>query len=140
MTMSRTGFFCIRPNLLLLLVAFLICGADSPALAQQESGTPKINVNYQDADLRTVLRDIADQAGKKIVIGKDLNGRISLNLTNASLDQALTQALTGVKNFKAIIMGEDIHVLPIAAQSETNKKVGNTSIYRSIERTKVTHP
>ena len=141
--MYRACFFCIRMGLPLLLTAFLIYGASSPASAQQQSEAPKISVSYQNADIRAVLQDIADQAGQTIEISKALNGRVSLNLTNASLDQALTQAMKGFKNFRAITMGNKISVLPIASQSSQNekmKKLGNTDVYRSMESIGVTKP
>ena len=143
MTCTTLAFFCNRMSLLLLLAAFLIHGASMPALAQQKFATSEVSVNYQDADIRTVLQDIADQVEQTIVISQALNGRISLNLTNVSLDQALAQALAEFKNFRVIKMGNSISVLPIVVQSSQNEetnKLGNTGVYRSMESIGVTKP
>ncbi len=82
-------------SLVLLLVAL-------HALAQQSGNTPqgqlepeqqyfgkKISLDFQDADIRSILRIIADVSGLNIVAGEDVNGRMTVKLINVPWDQAL---------------------------------------------------
>ena len=147
MTKPRLAFFVVRLSLLLLLSAF-ICGGGNQALAQIKKDAPaKISLNHRDAELRTVLEDIAAQIGKKLISNDSISGRVTLELTDVPWEQAVNQALAqaGQSNVKAFAFGDELYVLPVAAQSQSStsndhKQIGNTEVYRSIERIDVITP
>jgi len=133
-------------SLSLLLAAFLIWGASNPAFAQQKPEAPKISINCQDEDLTVVLQDIARQAGREIYIPEALSGRrVTLNFSDVSTNQALKQAMAGIKDFMPLDISDKIQILPVAArssqaESDEMNKIGNTGVYRSMESTTVTNP
>jgi len=50
---------------------------------------PKISFDFKDADIKNVLRLIADISGKNMIISDSVTGRITLKLDNIPLDEAL---------------------------------------------------
>ncbi len=104
--------------LVLLLVAF-------PASAQQGSTAPggqlepeqqyfgkRISLDFQDADVRSILRIIADVSGLNIVAGDDVTGRMTVKLINVPWDQALDIILK-TKKLGMERQGNIIRVAPI---------------------------
>lgn len=53
-----------------------------------------INLNLRDTDVKQVLRMIADKAGKNIVFHDSVNGKITLDLVNVTLDKAFEYVMT----------------------------------------------
>jgi type IV pilus assembly protein PilQ len=96
--------------ILTALAAFLLA---HPAYAQQQGGfiTPenttispedhyfgkKITMDFQDADIKSVLRIISDVSGLNIVAGDDVSGKITIKLANVPWDQALDIILRAKK-------------------------------------------
>jgi len=73
----------------LLLVFIMIIG---PLLTfgQVMKPTPsKISFDFMDADIRNVLRVLADVSKKNIVIAEDVKGKVTVKLDNVSYDEAL---------------------------------------------------
>jgi type IV pilus assembly protein PilQ len=67
----------------------------SPAYAQDRSGVTRtgsgrMSLDVQGAEIRTVLRSIAEFSGKNIVVGKDVKGPISIQLRDVRWQDALT--------------------------------------------------
>jgi len=54
---------------------------------------PKISFDFMDADIRNVLRVLADVSKKNIVIAEDVKGKITLKLDNVSHEEALEVVL-----------------------------------------------
>lgn len=48
-----------------------------------------ITIDFKDADIRTVLRVLAEKSGVNIVAGKDVTGDITIRLTNVRWERAL---------------------------------------------------
>ena len=68
--------------------------ADSPETAtitdsQPASGEALVSVDFKDADIRQVLRIIALKSGVDIVAGSDVEGLVTIKLTNVPWEQAL---------------------------------------------------
>jgi hypothetical protein len=62
----------------------------SPAPSQAMQTAPqRISLDFRDADLRLVFRRIAEEANKNIVVSEEVQGRITLRLTDVPWDQAL---------------------------------------------------
>lgn len=88
----------------LFLAAALVLMIALPAFAQEQGGfiSPenttyseeqyfgkKISLDFQDADIKSVLRIISEVSGLNIVAGDDVTGKITIKLTNVPWDQAL---------------------------------------------------
>jgi type IV pilus assembly protein PilQ len=64
----------------------------SPCSIGQPSGQcagSEISLDFNDAEIRNVLRLIADLAGLNIVMGSDVKGRITIRFVDVPWDQAL---------------------------------------------------
>lgn len=48
-----------------------------------------ITIDFKDADIRTVLRVLAEKSGVNIVAGKDVEGLVTIRLTNVQWERAL---------------------------------------------------
>lgn len=88
--------------ILAALLAFLVAG---PAIAETTTGGfinpetttyteeqyfgKKISLDFQDADIKSVLRIISDVSGLNIVAGDDVQGKITIKLNSVPWDQAL---------------------------------------------------
>lgn len=73
----------------LLLVFIMIVG---PLLAFGQVMKPipsRISFDFMDADIRNVLRVLADVSKKNIVIAEDVKGKVTVKLDNVSHDEAL---------------------------------------------------
>jgi type IV pilus assembly protein PilQ len=58
------------------------------------SGGPKIAIDVQDADIKAVLRLLAEQGNVSIVSGDDVKGMVTLKMKDVSWEQALDTILT----------------------------------------------
>ncbi len=63
-------------------------GKEDEAAPRQFSG-PNISFDFKDADIKNVLRLIADISGRNMIISEAVNGRVTLKLDNIPLDEAL---------------------------------------------------
>ena len=54
------------------------------------TGAGRMSLDVQGADVRTVLRSIAEFSGRNIVVGKDVKGQVSLQLKDVPWKDALT--------------------------------------------------
>ena len=62
------------------------------------NGDQKISVSLRDSDLKQALRMIADKAGLNIIFHNSVNGTVTLDLVNVSLNDA----------FKMIMQASDL--------------------------------
>lgn len=53
------------------------------------AGGPNISFDFKDADIKNVLRLIADISGRNMIISDSVSGRVTLKLDNIPLDEAL---------------------------------------------------
>ncbi len=53
----------------------------------------KITIDFQDANIKSVLRLLAEVSGKNIVSGEDVKGNVSITMKNVPWDQALDTVL-----------------------------------------------
>lgn len=60
-----------------------------PVGAGASLGSNRITVDAQAADIKTVLRTIADYSGKNIVYGPDVKGEVNIHLKNVPWEEAL---------------------------------------------------
>ncbi|MCX7857889.1 MAG: type IV pilus secretin PilQ [Deltaproteobacteria bacterium] len=70
-------------------------------LFSQESQKPlRLSFDFIDADLRNVLRGLAEIAKKNIVIAEDVKGRLTIKLENVTWDEALDVIVKITDNVK----------------------------------------
>lgn len=54
-----------------------------------QNGDSPVNLSLRDADLKQVLRMFADQAGMNIIFASDVDGTVTMDLVNVTLNKAL---------------------------------------------------
>lgn len=54
-----------------------------------ESTERKFSLNAQDADLRQILKNIADMGGRNVLVGDQVKGTLTLSLQNVTWREAL---------------------------------------------------
>jgi type IV pilus assembly protein PilQ len=88
-------------------------GAAARAVQPQEPPeAPRISLELADTDVRDALRLVAKQGGLDLVMSNQVTGTISLQLTRATLHEAL-EAIVGVSGFHYEIEGNIITVASI---------------------------
>jgi len=88
MMLFRKVPFIIACSLLLFL-----CPFSSWAQKEQPHTKRTISIELTNADIRDVLRLIAEVGNVNIIVGDDVKGRVTLKLTNVPWDQALDLVL-----------------------------------------------
>lgn len=58
-------------------------------IAQEPSKAKRLSLDFVDADLRNVLRGLAEIAKRNIAVAEDVKGRITIKLENVTWDEAL---------------------------------------------------
>ncbi len=89
-------------------------------LERKEYTGDKVNLNFHDLSVRTVLQTLADFTGLNIVVGDSVEGNITLRLIAVPWDQAL-DIILDAKNLDKRINGNVIWVAPaeeIAAREQ----------------------
>ena len=66
---------------------------DVPGTGQKQYTGHPINFDFEDADLRAVLRVFADESGLNMIIDPQVQGRVNVLLNDVPWDQALDQIL-----------------------------------------------
>jgi type IV pilus assembly protein PilQ len=72
---------------ILLLLFLLFLPVTGSAQSSQPVG-PRFSCDYSDADVRTVLRVLAEVAKRNVIIADDVKGKVTLKLQNVSYDEA----------------------------------------------------
>ncbi len=64
-----------------------------PPLPSAPPGTKLISLDFRDADVINLLRILAAESGRNIVVGDDVKGKVSVSLHNVTWEQALQTIL-----------------------------------------------
>lgn len=91
--------------------AFDYRSATTPAVRKAYRGQ-FVSFDFKDADIRDVLRILADISGFNIIISRDVRGSVTLKLTNVPWDQALEVVLDDA-GLGAIVEGNVIKIAPL---------------------------
>jgi type IV pilus assembly protein PilQ len=83
---------------------------------QRFTGAP-INLDFQDADLRAVLRAFSDISGLNVVIDPTIQGAVDVNLREVPWDQALDIILRANK-LGYVVEGPVIRIAPLTVLSD----------------------
>ncbi len=73
---------------------------------------PKISLDFKDADIKNILRLIAEVSNFNIIAGDDVTGRITMRLVDVPWEQALDVILSA-KNLGKTEIGNVIRIAPI---------------------------
>ncbi len=88
--------------LCLLILLIPLC-----TLAQEEL----VTLDYKDANLSTVLRALSYSYGLNLVATKDIQGKVTVNLTDVTVDEAL-EAILSVNGYAFTRKGNLIYITP----------------------------
>src|SRR5215831_8548549 len=91
----------VQVGLVVLACAWLTVGTVRPASAQStmqqvglvKTGTGTFSIDVEGADIRTIVRAIAEFSGRNIVVGKDVKGTVKVALKNVGWQEALRTIL-----------------------------------------------
>ncbi|MCZ7584108.1 MAG: type IV pilus secretin PilQ [Deltaproteobacteria bacterium] len=137
---SNRTFEGSRRTVCLLVAAAFVTAAllysSSPAYAQEEGYVPltgefaekqyfgkKISMDYQDAEVKSVLRVLSEVSGMNIIAGDDVAGKVTIKLENVPWDQALDVILK-TKKLGMVQEGNIIRVAPaVSLQAEDTQRL-----------------
>jgi len=91
---------------------------------QIQNGDSIVNLSLRDADVMQVLRMFADQAGMNIIFAQDVNGKVTMDLVNITLQKALGLVATtsklryGIQGNTMIVTSADDEDVDMAAGSK----------------------
>jgi type IV pilus assembly protein PilQ len=91
----------VQVGLVLLACVWLVAGVAGPASAQGtmqqvglvRTGSGTFSIDVEGADVRTIVRAIAEFSGRNIVVGKDVKGTVKVALKNVGWQEALRTIL-----------------------------------------------
>jgi type IV pilus assembly protein PilQ len=95
--------------------------SDVPGTGQRQYIGKPINFDFEDADLRAVLRIFANESGLNMIIDPQVQGRVNVLLNDVPWDQALEQILRANK-LGYTVEGNIIRIAPLAVLSAEKKE------------------
>lgn len=102
----------MKQRLLLALFAALALHATGAA-AKGARAKPTISLDVYQADLPNVIRLLADVSGKNVVIPEDVQGKVTVKLTNVPWDAAL-ETILALHDLGMVERGNIIRIAPKA--------------------------
>jgi type IV pilus assembly protein PilQ len=127
---SRGFGAAVRVATVMALLAAGAWAAERPmnivTIGAEDAGAPKyygqrINLDFQDADVTTVLRLIAEVSGLNIVAGDDVVGKVTMKLEDVPWDQALALVLKA-KKLGMEQEGNIIRVAPVTSLQQEKQQ------------------
>ena len=106
---------------------------ENPHSPQAGQGAP-VSLDFKDADVRNVLRLLAEVSGKEIIATEDVHGRVTLKLDNVPWDKAL-EIIAKTINLNVEPLGNVIRITSAAraeADEEARERTGtlHTELFR----------
>jgi hypothetical protein len=114
--MQRRVFVGFRRIWISLLILICLLSSSSSLIAQpsrQFTGR-KITLDFKDADIRNILRLIAEVSDLNIVIGNEVKGRVTIKLVEVPWEQALEVIL------QLRIPGHSVHPFRIIPSTDSD--------------------
>lgn len=121
---------------LLLLIIPLLCFSQS---TKRPSSASKVSFDFMDADVRNVVRILAEVSGKNIVISDAVKGKITMKLENIYWDEAL-ELVVETGGLRKIEADNVIRVVTVKEyEDEIKRKIGERESFRKdrLERQKM---
>ncbi|NIQ38319.1 MAG: type II secretion system secretin GspD [Proteobacteria bacterium] len=98
-----------------VLAAGLALANAMDASAQQPSGKELITVNFQDTDLRVVIRFISELTGKNFIVDSKVKGRVTvISPTKITIEEAyrMFESILEVEGYTTVPAGRIIKIIP----------------------------
>jgi len=98
-------------KIVLFAVMFIfLSGLSAPVMhAKEFEENAPVTLDYKDANLSTVLRALSHSYDLNLVVTKDLTGKVTVNLSDVSIDEAL-EAILSVNGYTFIRKGQLIFI------------------------------
>jgi type II secretory pathway component HofQ len=109
--------------------------APTPAPVPATNGRRLISLDFKDADVVNLLRILAAESGRNIVIGDDVKGKMSISLRNVPWDQALDTILT-TRGLQKIETGNVLRIVTteqLTREREAQAKVQEAKVKSEAE-------
>jgi type IV pilus assembly protein PilQ len=84
--------------------------AQGQAISTQHTNIAKISIDYNEANLVSVLQALAYSFNLNLVLTKDVKGKVSAHLQNITIDEALN-AILRVNGYRFVRKGDIIYVV-----------------------------
>ena len=130
-----------------LLILIVLIGTTAGVFAQEpakakDPSVPIENLTFQAADIRSVIRFLADYGQVNVVVAPNVQGSVTINLRNVAWDQALnivgsTYGLAVVfeeENFIRILPSEEYRQEQTSIERHNNERLSLTSLEVKIVR------
>lgn len=121
---------------LLLLIIPLLCFSQS---AKKQTQTSKVSFDFMDADVRNIVRILAEVSNKNIIISDAVKGKVTMKLDNVYWDEALDLVVetAGLRKIEA-----DTVIRIVTAKEyddESKRRLGERETFRKerLERQKM---
>ncbi len=82
----------------------------APSTRQKEYTGPKISVDFQNADIHSVLRILSEVGGVNIIVSENVKGTVTVRMENVPWEQVLDSVLE-IENLRSEKIGEVISVV-----------------------------
>lgn len=102
----------------------LVLSAQTPTPTAPSVQEQRLSIDYPDSEIRTVLRDLADQYELNVIIPESLRGKTSLKLRDVTWKQAFKVILTPV-GYTYIEDGQIVKIIPLEDTLESKDKGSN---------------
>ena len=89
----------------------------APTQTGARASGQKISVDFQDADIRAVLRLLSEQSGKNIVVSPDVKGSLTISMKNVPWEQVLDTILT----INSLVKKEQDNVITVMTFDKVKK-------------------
>ena len=126
----RRPYYLKSKTLFLLLCSFiLLVFSSAPVIAADKK---LISMDFDNADIRVVIKFISELTGKNIIIDSQVKGNVTvISPTKITVEEAykVFQSILEVNNFSAVQSGSVIKIVPKpdASKSLTSTRVGRKS-------------
>ncbi len=100
-----------------------------PAPAAPSATRPPVTLEFKDADIVSLLRVLATEGGRNIVIGEDVKGKMSISLRNVPWELALQTILES----RGLERVDRDGILRIATREQLTKEAESTIRMRDME-------
>lgn len=112
--MQRTARIKYQITWITLLIGISILPFNPRPLAQplEKHGGQRISLDFVDADLRNILKLIAEVSDLNVVAGDDVKGRVTIRLVEVPWDQALEVILQS-QSLSMVRVGNVIRIAPL---------------------------
>src|SRR4030066_1646850 len=126
-------------NIFIALIIALVIPCFQFDVSYGQENVNLITISFKDADLRDVIKMLSGEGGYNVVVGNDVTGKVTYDLHNVTIQDALEAALK-INGYGIEKMGEIIFIKPLS-QLTTRESSTQPAItpHRQIRRFKLNY-